>query len=279
MCGKSVIKLLEKKLGVTFNNGAGASVNEQQVYVQALNYLSRYPGMGEILHSLATMSVTINFNNSNDDRYDPNTNTIFWDPTSAMTVIQANGQLGAQSPALGLFHEICHWLYAHTGEPKYFEYAATNFETQAAISLGEPVRPTYNTTSSINPWVVVTNPTAHSGGGYWQAVDFNGNPIKGPAYDPNHTFVPITAAPTEGTGSTPGGSGGGEHGGIGGIGGSGGIGSGISNPAGGGGHSGGGHWRPVPQNLDTPEPYDAEIVSHEQSITIVGMTELPYSYL
>jgi hypothetical protein len=46
----------------------------------------------------------LSINNRNDDHFDPNTDTIAWDPHSALRT--TNG--GRQSPALGLGHEIDH---------------------------------------------------------------------------------------------------------------------------------------------------------------------------
>jgi hypothetical protein len=254
---------------VTFNNGAGLSLLERQAFTEALNYLSRAPGMGEMLSNMGNLN--INFVYDGGDSYNPSTNTVSWDPTSAMNVVQANGQVGAQSPALGLFHELCHWYYAHTGNRQFAEESATFIEGQAAFYLGEVIRPSYNTVSAINGFVVVTNPTAHSGGGYWQAVDYTGKPVTGPAYDPNDTKVSIAGGPPGTAGQ---GSGGGEHNGVGG--GGGGVGSGSGSVPVGTGATGGGHWQPVPQHLTAPEPYDTPIVPDEQSVTVIGSAELQY---
>lgn len=47
---------------------------------------------------------TLAVNHRNDDHYDPNTNTIAWDPYSALRTTGG----GRQSPALGLGHEVDH---------------------------------------------------------------------------------------------------------------------------------------------------------------------------
>ena len=266
---------------VTFNGGAGASVFQQQQYAEALTYLSKFSGMGQVLNALANTNLNINFVYNGNDSYNPNTNTVSWDPTSALNVVQANGQVGAQSAALGLFHELCHWLYAHTGDPAYAEFTATNLETKAAISLGEVVRPSYSAVYAFNAFVSINNPTAHSGGGHWQAIDVNGNPIQGGVYTSSDKVVSIAGGPTGATGSTPGGgsgsgsSGGGEH--SGGNAGSPGttIGTGLGDTSDGPGSGGGGHWQyPVAPHVVTPAPYDAVMVTHEQPVTIVGSAEL-----
>jgi len=45
-----------------------------------------------------------------NDRYDPNSRTIYWDPQSALQVVDDRGcpTGGRQSPALGLGHELDH---------------------------------------------------------------------------------------------------------------------------------------------------------------------------
>jgi hypothetical protein len=262
-------------VGVTFNRGGPVTEYQQQAFSQALNYLAKYPGMGEIINSLATKDLNVVFVYDGNDSYNPSTNTITWDHNSAMNIVQADGQVGAQSPALGLFHELCHWLYAHTGNPLYAEESATYIESQAAISLGEVVRPNYNSASAINSFVHVTNPTAHSGGGYWQAVDANGNPVTGPIYKPNESTVIITGGPAGSAGGA-GAGGGGEHGGVGGVGSGTQVGgTGLGNIPGTGG-TGGGHWQPVPQHLETPGPYDEATMVHEQFVTIVGTEQVHY---
>jgi hypothetical protein len=270
-------------LTVTFNGGTGASVFQQQQYAEALTYLSKFSGMGQVLIALANTNLNIDFVYNGNDSYNPNTNTVSWDPTSALNVVQANGQIGAQSAALGLFHELCHWLYAHTGDPTYAEFTATNLETKAAISLGEAIRPSYSAVYSFNTLVTINNPTAHSGGGHWQAIDVNGNPIQGGIYNSSDKIVSIAGGPTGTTGPTNGGGGsssgsssggGGEHSGgnAGAPGTTTGTGLGDTSDAPG---SGGGHWKyPVAPHLVTPGPYDAAMVTHEQPITVVGSAEL-----
>jgi hypothetical protein len=84
----------------------------------------------------------------NDDRFDPNSNTISWDPYSALRT--TNG--GAQSPALGLGHEIAHAVEAPAREARLSARALPRYddaeerrvirgsERHAAETLGEAVR-------------------------------------------------------------------------------------------------------------------------------------------
>jgi hypothetical protein len=87
-------------------------------------------------------------NDRNDDRFDPNTNTIAWDPYSALRT--TNG--GTQSPALGLGHEVAHAVEAPAREaaltaralPRYDDAEERRVirgsERHAARTLGEGVR-------------------------------------------------------------------------------------------------------------------------------------------
>ncbi len=84
----------------------------------------------------------------NDDRFDPNTDTIWWDPTSALTTTRG----GRQSPALGLGHEIDHAdepagredRLNNEADPRYDtreeRRVITGSETHAARTLREGVR-------------------------------------------------------------------------------------------------------------------------------------------
>jgi RHS repeat-associated protein len=130
--------------------GIGIAVNGSQVdYQTAINYLSRAPGMAAILHDLDIdlSNYNINFNNKDDDSYDPTTHTINWDPHSALRCTSG----GSQSPALGLGHEM-----SHADEPSYWKLidsipwgdyqnleewrVITGPETDAAHTLGEGTR-------------------------------------------------------------------------------------------------------------------------------------------
>lgn len=87
----------------------------------------------------------INITHNGDDSYDPNTNTINWDPRSALEVTSGAGK---QSAALGLIHEMDHAAngqrnptptddgYDNTEEKRVI----TGSETTIAHDLGEPTR-------------------------------------------------------------------------------------------------------------------------------------------
>jgi hypothetical protein len=87
-------------------------------------------------------------NARDDDHFDPNTNTIAWDPYSALRTTSG----GRQSPALGLGHEIDHAVedrrkggrLAMTPDARYDtaeeRRVITGSEAHAARTLGEGVR-------------------------------------------------------------------------------------------------------------------------------------------
>ena len=79
------------------------------LYEQAKAYLSRDPAEARLftrLQHAPDRRFTLTINHRNDDHFDPNTNTIAWDPYSALRTTTG----GHQSPALGLGHEIDHAL-------------------------------------------------------------------------------------------------------------------------------------------------------------------------
>ncbi|HTH55170.1 MAG TPA: RHS repeat-associated core domain-containing protein [Cyclobacteriaceae bacterium] len=119
-----------------------------------------------------------------DDHFNPSNNTIKWHPQSAMQVLDNNGNyMGTQSSALGLFHEVGHG-YNKISDPRAFfrrsntpvagyddqeeQHVITNYETPAAIKLGETPRTNHNgdllystgatSTTEMFPDVYKTNP-------------------------------------------------------------------------------------------------------------------------
>ena len=90
----------------------------------------------------------LTINHRDDDHFDPNTNTIAWDPYSALRTTQG----GTQSPALGLGHEVAHAVEAPAREdaltmrrlPRYDNAEERRVirgsERHAALTLGEAVR-------------------------------------------------------------------------------------------------------------------------------------------
>src|ERR1700719_3249799 len=82
---------------------AGAERN----YETAKAYLARDPVERKLFNRLEhkkTRHFELTITRRNDDHFDPNTNTIAWDPYSALRTTRG----GHQSPALGLGHEVDH---------------------------------------------------------------------------------------------------------------------------------------------------------------------------
>jgi RHS repeat-associated protein len=83
-------------------------------YRAAVDYLSRDPGMRGIIRQMESSKQTyvVQINQNHVDRFDPRTNTIWWDPSSALAVYDKDSLScninDFQSPALGLGHELAH---------------------------------------------------------------------------------------------------------------------------------------------------------------------------
>jgi hypothetical protein len=119
-------------------------------YELARAYLSRDPIERRLFERLDRSSrhFHLRVNHRNDDHYDPNSNTIAWDPYSALRTTRG----GTQSPALGLGHEVAHAVEAPTREsalsrralPRYDDAEERRVirgsERHAAQTLGEAVR-------------------------------------------------------------------------------------------------------------------------------------------
>ena len=129
------------------------SPQQHQDYLDAIAYLGSAPAMARVISILQNSRTDyhINFNNLNDDSFNPATNTINWDSRSGCSCSAGNG---IQSPALGLGHEMAHaaiaaWLGNFLANIGLFagDYdnweewrVITGAEQQAARALGEPVR-------------------------------------------------------------------------------------------------------------------------------------------
>ena len=99
-----------------------------------------------------------------NDRFDPNSDTIYWDPHSALRTTSG----GTQSPALGLGHEIDHAVedpataakLSATFDPNYDNLeekrVIAGSETHAARTLGEGIRHDHRGTT-----FDVASPSAH----------------------------------------------------------------------------------------------------------------------
>ncbi len=126
--------------------------NAEQQYVVAKSYLSHDPVerrlFAELEHAADGRHYVLRINSRNEDYFDPQTNTIAWDPYSALRT--TNG--GRQSPALGLGHEVDHAVEKRSQarrlmnhfDPKYDNAEERRVilgsETHAARTLGEGLR-------------------------------------------------------------------------------------------------------------------------------------------
>jgi RHS repeat-associated protein len=120
---------------------------EQAEYNQATAYLSRDPGMAQIIQDLNNSSTiySVMFNNNNFDDY--SSHIISWDPHSALRCTNK----GRQSPALGLGHELAHadkslldeltgWIHSGQYDTWEEQRVITGPEAAAAGTLGEDTR-------------------------------------------------------------------------------------------------------------------------------------------
>jgi len=169
-----------------FDNGTANPLNIS-LFNQSISYLQSFSlAQPAISAFMMSNEVTVKFVYDGRMKYDPVTKVISFDPTAAHQVIQPNGSVGAQSPAMGLLHEIAHWYLKHVKgmEISIAEQFATQLERDVAQQANEPVRENYYATNKFLSHVTVDHPTAHTSGGYWKKVD-NGQVVQGPEYDPN----------------------------------------------------------------------------------------------
>src|SRR3984957_2914564 len=127
----------------------GRSLQDINDYYDAVHYLRRDPCMAKVLDALAGSSTvyTVAFNSVDDDSFHPGTNTVNWDPGSAL--LNTGG--GRQTPALGLGHEMTHadggWIGNMLSKISSGAYgnleewrAIRGCECKAAKTLGEDPR-------------------------------------------------------------------------------------------------------------------------------------------
>ncbi len=125
--------------------------NAKHDYEAAKAYLSRDSLERALFHRLehsCERTFRIAINSHNDDSFDPGTDTIAWDPHSALRT--TNG--GTQSPALGLGHEVDHAVESPRREAALSRRVSRRYDTQeerrvitgserhAAQTLGEGIR-------------------------------------------------------------------------------------------------------------------------------------------
>ncbi|HET9029505.1 MAG TPA: hypothetical protein VFN49_04955 [Candidatus Aquilonibacter sp.] len=128
-------------------------------YEAAKAYLGADPGerrlFSRLEHARDGRRYALAINHRNNDYFDPSTNTIGWDPYSALRT--TGGQ--RQSPALGLGHEIDHAVegrmraarlmraYDRAFDNKEERRVILGSETRAARTLGEGVRTNHRGTT------------------------------------------------------------------------------------------------------------------------------------
>ena len=139
-------------------NGTDA---DRQKLNAAVSYLRQSSFAAAALDSNDTVNVVI-VDTTAKDAYDPQSNTIYWDPNDGITTTDANGNAtGYESSALTFFHE-----YDHSQDPNFYqpineqhffpsdtfaqlgftdmnEVHATQETNAVADQLGQPERATY----------------------------------------------------------------------------------------------------------------------------------------
>ena len=125
--------------------------NLNTAYDEAKRYLSADSverGLFARLEGSPNRTFTLRADARNNDRFDPNDDTIWWDPTSALRTTTG----GTQSPALGLGHEIDHAVERPAREQQLAARCAGRYDTaeeervirgseaHAARALGEATR-------------------------------------------------------------------------------------------------------------------------------------------
>ncbi|HEY1428562.1 MAG TPA: hypothetical protein VGF18_03250 [Candidatus Tumulicola sp.] len=127
------------------------SPSTSQLFHQAERYVCRDPGERALFDRLErdpSRTYRLTVNHRNDDHFDPRTDTIAWDPYSALRT--TNG--GRQSPALGLGHEVAHAVEPRDIEQRLAHHRLARYdnaeerrvirgsECRAARTLGEATR-------------------------------------------------------------------------------------------------------------------------------------------
>ena len=133
-------------------------------YLAALQYLNQDAQAAAIIANLEARQrvFPVVFIHDGNDRFDPVTGTIYWDPRSALGGCDHGG---SQTPALGLYHEMTHGAgdgpisqgYAATPDAQYDtreeRRVIRTFETPFALRHGEGIRHSHggNPYDSIGP--------------------------------------------------------------------------------------------------------------------------------
>lgn len=120
--------------------------NENADVASAKKYLSGSKEMREVISAFESGNFHIKIIHDGQDRYDPNSRTVYWDPHSALKTTGG----GKQSPALGLGHEMAHATGSSHDhlvgtldskfDNKEERRVILNYENRAAKELGESMR-------------------------------------------------------------------------------------------------------------------------------------------
>lgn len=103
--------------------------------------------------------ITIEIVHDRNDAYQYSNGRIYWDPDSALGVVDRDGDKGVQSAALGLGHEISHANDTSNTTSATREAYATWVETIIAQELHEATRSSY---ASVFAFIDAENPTLHT---------------------------------------------------------------------------------------------------------------------
>jgi len=116
--GNNPLKFIDPDGQVKF-----ATTDTETKYNEAKAYLTTSEEGQKLISSLESLSgssePTLVLNSNHDDRFDPSTNTIHWDPNSGLDVRGEGGKADSsggtvQTPALGLAHEADHAVQHNT---------------------------------------------------------------------------------------------------------------------------------------------------------------------
>ena len=131
-------------------NGAGQAhgAGQQGDVATANHYLSGSKEMRLVQKAFKSGHYHLEIIHDGNDRYDPATRTVYWDPHSALQTTEG----GHQTPALGLGHEMAHAtgnrhdnaVLSGTPDARYDtkeeRRVILNYENPAARELGESTR-------------------------------------------------------------------------------------------------------------------------------------------
>jgi hypothetical protein len=144
-----------------------ATAIEKAALDLALSYLDRSPEANAIIQQAVDAHVIIKIVHNSVNEYDPDTNTITWDPGSALTIKTSGiGSVGVRSSAVILLHEAAHATDPDVRnnllipDPQYGNAAeryAAGKENLVSSYLGEPQRFNHD-----GQYLRESNPTEHT---------------------------------------------------------------------------------------------------------------------